>query len=249
MYLDETWANSDDGHTKMWVEGAGEGTSSGGIRKHSGKGTTLIVLHAVSKEGWVPNAELVFQSKRGSGDYHDEMNCQTFEEWVTNQFFPNISARSVIIMDNASYHSRQLKRIPTSNSRKADMMEWLDKNSVSYPDRALKRELYEIIRRCRATPVYAVDELARVAGHDVLRLPPYHCELNPIELAWAQVKGHVKENNKTFTLAEVKRLVHEGFETERWAKLVDHVQDVEERFWDADLCVSIIYAFYIYGVL
>ena len=49
-YLDETWANSHDGHTKMWVEDAGEGTSSGGIRKPSGKGTRFIVLHAGSKD-------------------------------------------------------------------------------------------------------------------------------------------------------------------------------------------------------
>ena len=27
------------------------------------------------------------------------------------------------------------------------------------------------------------------AGHKVIRLPPYHCELNPIELAWAAEKN------------------------------------------------------------
>ena len=38
---------------------------------------------------------------------------------------------------------------------------------------------------------YVVDELALKRGITVLRLPPYHCELNPIELVWAQVKGEV----------------------------------------------------------
>jgi hypothetical protein len=29
---------------------------------------------------------------------------------------------------------------------------------------------------------YAVDEMAKAHGHTVLRLPPYHCVFNPIEL-------------------------------------------------------------------
>jgi hypothetical protein len=35
--------------------------------------------------------------------------------------------------------------------------------------------------------------------------------LNPIELIWAQVKGFVAENNKTFRLKDVKELVYGGF--------------------------------------
>ena len=34
-------------------------------------------------------------------------------------------------------------------------------------------------------------------GHKVVRFPGAHCELNPIEMAWSQVKGHVKRNNKS----------------------------------------------------
>ena len=39
-----------------------------------------------------------------------------------------------------------------------------------------------IAKRC------VIDEIARACGHEVLRLPPYHCTLNPIELVWAQLK-------------------------------------------------------------
>ena len=49
-------------------------------------------------------------------------------------------------------------------------------------------------------------------GHEVVRLPVAHCELNPIELAWAQVKAYVRDHNRQFTLTEVERLVHEGFQ-------------------------------------
>ncbi len=36
---------------------------------------------------------------------------------------------------------------------------------------------------------YRVDEMAKAAGHEVVRLPPYHCTFNPIELVWADEKA------------------------------------------------------------
>ena len=54
-------------------------------------------------------------------------------------------------------------------------------------------------------------------------------------MAWAQVKGYIKEHNKSFKLSEVKRLVEEGFKTvtpERWKKLIKHVQEkIEDCYW------------------
>ena len=37
-----------------------------------------------------------------------------------------------------------------------------------------------------------------ILGHEVVRLPVAHCELNPIDMVWSQVKGHVKENNRKY---------------------------------------------------
>jgi hypothetical protein len=38
-----------------------------------------------------------------------------------------------------------------------------------------------------------------------------HCELNPIELIWAQVKGFVAKNNTTFRLKDAKDLTYAAF--------------------------------------
>ncbi|KOB69937.1 Uncharacterized protein OBRU01_13237, partial [Operophtera brumata] len=42
---------------------------------------------------------------------------------------------------------------------------------------------------------YVIYELALEHGHKVIRLPPYHCQYNAIELIWAQIKGHAARNN------------------------------------------------------
>ena len=44
-----------------------------------------------------------------------------------------------------------------------------------------------------------------LAGHEVVRLPVAHCEMNPIEMAWNQVKGYARKHNKKYIL-EVKCL-------------------------------------------
>ena len=224
----------------MWVEDdpRAVGGTKGGIRKPSGKGSRLIILHAASDNGWINGADLVFQSNKATGDYHDEMTSEHFEEWFHDSLMPNIPPNSLIVMDNAPYHSRRLEPVPTMSSRKQVMQDWLTQHGIEFPENALKRELYSLIKMSSFTPKYAVDEMAKVARHEVVRLPPYHCELNPIELAWSQVKRFIKENNQLFTLTAVKELTYRGFDQvgpANWKKLVEHVQQAfEDKYWRDD---------------
>ena len=96
IYLDETWANARDSIEKMWVEDDTRaiGGTKGGIRKPSGKGSRLIILHAGSESGWIDGAALMFQSKKATGDYHDEMTSEHFEEWFHDSLMPNIPSNS-----------------------------------------------------------------------------------------------------------------------------------------------------------
>jgi hypothetical protein len=54
-----------------------------------------------------------------------------------------------------------------------------------------KKVLYEKIKQKKTPVVYKTDTIGNLHGHEVLRTPVRHCELNPIELIWAQVKGFV----------------------------------------------------------
>ena len=67
---------------RTWIEDDPiTGGTKCGIQKPSGKGNCLIILHAGSEDVWIKGADLVFQSKKSTVDYHDEMTSQHFEEW------------------------------------------------------------------------------------------------------------------------------------------------------------------------
>ena len=92
---------------KIWVDKDG----SGGWKRPGGKGERLIILHAGSTQGWIPNCQLVFKSKTHSSDYHNEMNIAHFMEWFEKQLIPNIPPHSLIILDNAKYHNGVIEKI------------------------------------------------------------------------------------------------------------------------------------------
>ncbi|CAG4982314.1 unnamed protein product [Colias eurytheme] len=116
-------------------------------------------------------------------------------------------------MDNSPYHSRKLETLPTMSWTKPKIQEWLTCKNIPFETTMVKASLIEIVRQYKQQyyEKYVVDEMA--AQHViiiVLRLPPYHCALNPIELVWTQAKGYVASNNKTFKLTEGKKLFEEG---------------------------------------
>ena len=98
------------------------------------------------------------------------------------------------------------------------------------------------MKQYKSDPRYRIDQLFREAGHTVLRLPPYHCDLNPIELIWSQLKGYVAANNVTFKLPDVQQLAEGAFKTitaERWRSVCEHVKKIETDYWTRDnLCES-----------
>lgn len=85
-----------------------------------------------------------------------------------------------------------------------------------------------------------VDDMAEKRNITVLRLPPYHCELNPIELIWAQMKGYVARNNTTYKLNNLEVLFQESVKKitpDNWHKCV-HVLKVEEKMWKLDCLIE-----------
>ena len=113
----------------------------------------------------------------------------------------------------------------------------MDNHNITYDEKDIKKTLLDKVRQYRPRPLYLTDEAAEANGHTVLRLPVAHCELNPIELAWASVKGYVAKNNKEFNLREIERLTPQGFThttTDMWRNFCRHVVDVENKYISQD---------------
>ena len=207
IYLDETWYNQYDMKTVAWLDDS----DIIGRKTVIGKGKRLILLHAGSKSGFIPQAWLCMRTDGKSADYHSSMNAEVLERWFQEQLLPHIPPHSVIVMDNASYHSRSAKTTPSSNWRKAAIQEWLREEGIDFDPEMRKVELLELVRPLRQRKEYVLDNLAREAGHDIIMLPPYHCDLNPIELIWAQMKVYVRQRNTSGRLDDVKRLLQEAY--------------------------------------
>ena len=145
-----------------------------------------------------------------------------------------MESKSVIVVHNASYHKAQLNRHPTCNSRKGEMLFWLDKCGIRYSSDMTKAELYDLIKMHKLQyETFAIDCLLTEHGHTVLRPPPYHPDLNPVEKIWGIVKTRIAAKNVTFKLRDVQQLAEQHFAAvtmEEWAAVCRHVKAVEQEY-------------------
>ncbi|KAH6942852.1 hypothetical protein HPB50_011068 [Hyalomma asiaticum] len=94
----------------------------------------------------------------------------------------------------------------------------------------VKAELMKLVDNVHASGdryrVVCETSIAEHAGHLVVRLPSYHCQLNPRELVWSDVTGFVAVANKTFKLQDIDALLWHGIKkvtAEKWKRYVEHV--------------------------
>ena len=110
-------------------------------------------------------------------------------------------------MDNASYYSRLIEKMPTTKWLKKDLQNWLNSKNIKFHPGSVRKELYHLCSLHKEKlKKYEIDEIAKNRGMTVVRSPPYHCEVNPIKLIWAQIKGEVSRKNNSFKMSDVKQL-------------------------------------------
>lgn len=233
VYLDESYVNKNHSNDFVWYSNE----DGPWIQKPTGKGERLIIINAVTKDGWVPDAKIVFKSTRKTGDYHGQMNWNLFQKWFSEKLLPNIPSNSIIVMDNAAYHNILAEcSAPTPTCSKEKIFNWLEYNNIPCKDDCLKIELVEILKKFAPEPTYSIDMIANEHGHKVIRTPPYHPELQPIEICWGILKNEIARNCD-FTMDNLMLQLDNAFRkitAKTCQKIIKKIRSVEDNFWEDD---------------
>jgi hypothetical protein len=72
--------------------------------------------------GTIEGEELIFNSRVTSQDYHDDKNSTNYNKWLQVKLIP---LGSIVILDNASYHTVQENKAPTRTSNGRKTQKWL----------------------------------------------------------------------------------------------------------------------------
>ena len=119
---------------------------------------------------------------------------------------------------------------------KQQLKDFLTEKGLDWGDWLTRVQLLEIAMENNPPPTYLVDTLFKAAGHEILRLPPYHPELNPIEQVWSVVKRYVARHTD-FKIQTILRLVEEALSTitnDVWQNYIRHWKEVVDQFWLRD---------------
>ena len=118
---------------------------------------------------------------------------ENFMQWF-KALLDKLKQPSLIIMDNASYHTCLPSTAPKNIHKMAkdDIRALLEKKGVPTDASDLREVLMHRLKAWRDANIPpAVVSAAREKGHEVLFTPPRMCELQPIERVFGIVKGRI----------------------------------------------------------
>lgn len=106
---------------------------------------------------------------------------------------------------------------------------------IDFNERSIKAELLVLVKNNRPEKVYRANQIASEEnGHTLLYTPPYHPELQPIELIWGQVKNSVARDPAS-NIAELKEklvVLFDSVTSSNWTKAYRKVQHYEGMYKD-----------------
>ncbi|CAI5449940.1 unnamed protein product [Caenorhabditis angaria] len=236
-----------------------------GPQRGKDKGKRAIVLSILTPDGILKeSANVLISGLKESEqfmDYHREMNSESYREYM-EEMIPKLADEAkkrnmvaVLVIDNAPYHNQVVEKIPTKGSTKQVLVDFLLKKNINVNISMKKKELLEHFEEFlennggrRGVTKYVIDEFAKLHGVEILRLPPYHCMFNPIELVWAQLKTFLRSKSDgdddlaslrqkaidwlyDFTPEQAQNCIRhaENLENETRRLIEEQVQEAEER--------------------
>ena len=249
-YQDETWCNAN--HTREYVwqtetsyDLLSQISYSGGLDVPQGQGQRLIINNIGSVDGFLEGCGECFVGVKDCADYHKEMNGVHYEKWWEEKVLPKLPNKSVVLIDNAKYHTRQTEESKTPNTswRKKEIQAWLEEKKIPFVEKETipillsKVKALHIVKKFRLETITEEYCAKNKKDIQIQRIPVGHSELNAIELVWAKVKTEVAKKNTTFKIKDVQKLVNEALENvtpDYWQKVIHHTLKVEDSFRKID---------------
>ena len=125
VYMDESYVHQNHFPSKCWFH-----PDRPRVTRPAGKGQRLIIVYAITIDGLLrycpagdtnppspgefdsdiyPTSEMIYRAKSARGDYHDQMDCDTFMLWMERRLLPAFEAKypdktMILCLDNAPYH-------------------------------------------------------------------------------------------------------------------------------------------------
>ena len=111
-------------------------------------------------------------------------------------------------------------------------MKRLSDNHIDFDLTLTKKNLWNLpsphLRETRRNRRYEIDEILAKGDYVVLRLPPYHCQYNLIEMIWGFCKTYYNKNIRSHPFKDkVSRLLKKALEncsSKMWSKSVGHYE-------------------------
>ncbi|KAJ8517255.1 hypothetical protein ON010_g18344 [Phytophthora cinnamomi] len=215
VYLDESYVNVNHVRGKSWL---------GSDRKRyaaSGKGARICMI---------ATGILYRQGNELRGHFVE----QSFKDWVANRgrLPRTLHGPCLIYMDGAAYHKRNIMPAPTTRTKKAEIVQWLQHNGVPHNDKLYKTQLLDLVRAHKPPPFYMAVAIATMYGHCILYTPPYLPELQPIELIWGNMKGWIGRNPAK-SIGELEEKVATSKQqiiSKEWRNAYKEIQKEEDQY-------------------
>lgn len=154
----------------------------------------LLAAHIGSEKGLVKDALWLHESASVPGA-QPVVDTTRFEQWFS-ELLPKLESGSVIVLNGeAPCHLRKVVGTPDLSWSKDSIKDWLQDRAITFESDSLKAELLHL-SRTRKECLYVLDELALPFGITVLRLPPYHAVLNPMEALWTKLKDTLGKQSR-----------------------------------------------------
>ena len=209
-----------------------------GVHPPSGKGPRLIMVHALTIDGGVPNAQVVCPATTHTGDEHGQLHREPFSRWFPEPLLPPRPPQALIFMDNAPSHKAvATEAFPTPQTGNALLQPGLQTHHpTAYRDDMLTPERSKQCRQLCPEPTLLRARIAAAAGPTMVRTPPDPPELPPIETCWAIPKedGAARCDD---TMASLKPHLEAGLDQVTPAVgqgLITKVRDQEDKDWMED---------------